>query len=36
MNGDGEYAIKPSKRARSSAQELLLADLGNQRPISVT
>ncbi len=28
MNGDGEYLIKPSRRNRSSAQELLLADLG--------
>ncbi len=28
MNGDGEYLVKPSRRNRSSAQELLLADLG--------
>jgi polyphosphate kinase len=27
MNGNGEYRIKPSRRSRISAQELLLADL---------
>jgi polyphosphate kinase len=34
MDGDGGYAIRPSKRARSSAQERLLADMGIG-PISV-
>jgi polyphosphate kinase len=28
MNGNGEYRIKPTKRSRISAQDLLLADLG--------
>jgi polyphosphate kinase len=28
MDGSGEYRIKPTKRSRISAQELLLADLG--------
>jgi hypothetical protein len=28
MDGDGEYRVKTGKRNRSSAQELLLADLG--------
>jgi hypothetical protein len=28
MNGDGEYRIKPARRNRISAQELLLADMG--------
>jgi polyphosphate kinase len=28
MNGSGEYQIKPTKRNRISAQDLLLADLG--------
>lgn len=28
MDGSGEYRIKPTKRGRISAQELLLADLG--------
>ncbi len=34
MDGDGGYVIRPSKRARSSAQERLLADMGIG-PISV-
>jgi polyphosphate kinase len=28
MNGNGEYRIKPTRRSRISAQDLLLADLG--------
>jgi polyphosphate kinase len=28
MDGGGEYRIKPTKRGRTSAQELLLADMG--------
>jgi polyphosphate kinase len=28
MDGDGDYRVKTGKRNRSSAQELLLADLG--------
>jgi polyphosphate kinase len=27
MNGNGEYRIKPTRRARICAQELLLADM---------
>lgn len=34
MDSEGEYALKPSKRARSAAQELLLADLGGSGALS--